>query len=92
MDKNRAGVNDIITNIVNEFGSHAFTKTHSRHISMQKCKEIGLKIETMEDDPNLQDAILTLHHITMRTLFDTPAGKIVENQNGRAYIQNIRGQ
>jgi hypothetical protein len=44
----------------------------------------------MEDDPNFQDAILTLHQISTRTLFDTPAGNIVENQHGSAYIQNIR--
>ena len=49
-----------------------------------------LTSSSMEDDPNFQDAILTLHHISMRTLFDTRAGKIVENQHGRAYIQNIR--
>jgi membrane-bound ClpP family serine protease len=75
-----------VTNIIKEFGDHALTKSHTRHIPLQKCKEMGLKIETMEDDQDLQEAILTLHHITMRTLTDTPAIKIVENHEGKAYI------
>ena len=87
VDKNqRQEVEQRINNIIKEFGDHALTKSHTRHIPLQKCKEMGLRIETMEDDQDLQEAILTLHHITMRTLTDTPAMKIVENHEGKAYI------
>ena len=86
---NQQVVNQTIDIILKEFGDHALTKSHARHISLQKCKDMGLRIETMEDIQNLQEAILTLHHITMRTLIDTPAVKIVENQEGKAYIQTI---
>lgn len=78
-----------ISNIVTELGSHALTKSHSRHISSQRCKDIGLKIEFMEDKQALQEAVLTLHHITMHTLADTPAIKIVENQNGKGFVLTI---
>lgn len=46
----------------------------------------------MEDNQDLREAILTLHHITMRTITDTPTVKIVENQQKKAYIQKIRLQ
>jgi ATP-dependent protease ClpP protease subunit len=81
-----------INNIIKEFGDHALTKSHARHIPMQKCKDMGLKVETMEDNQDLQEAILTLHHITMRTITDIPTVKIVENQQRKAYIQKIRLQ
>jgi hypothetical protein len=50
---------------------------------------IGLDIEMMEEDQHLQEEVLTLHHITMLTLTDTPAIKIIENQEGKAYIQSV---
>jgi membrane-bound ClpP family serine protease len=78
-----------VSSIVTELGSHALTKSHARHIPSLRCKEIGLKIEMMEEDQKLQEAILTLHHITMHTLADTPTIKIVENHNGKAFVQTI---
>jgi ClpP class serine protease len=78
-----------VDNIIKEFGDHAITKSHERHISLDKCKDTGLKIENMEDDQKLQESILSLHHITMRTLTDTPALKIVENHKGKAYILSM---
>ena len=58
--------------------------------SSARCKEIGLKIENMEDDQKLQDAILTLHHACVHTLMHTPAYKIIENQNGTAFIRTVQ--
>ena len=83
-------IDAMIDNIIKEFGDHTLTKSHSRHIPAQKCKEIGLKIEMMEDHQDLQEAILTLHHITMLTLTHTPSLKIVENQDGKASITVAR--
>jgi hypothetical protein len=81
-------VNAIIMDVLNEFG-HAQTLSHSRHITPDKCIDIDLKIEMLEDDPDLQEAVLTVHHITMLALTETTAVKIVENHDGKAYIQNI---
>ncbi|PKL69822.1 MAG: serine protease [Methanomicrobiales archaeon HGW-Methanomicrobiales-1] len=76
-----------ILSIIRELGDHALTKSHSRHISSAKCKEIGLNIEDMETDQVLQDAILSVHHACIHTLTSTPAFKIIENQNGQAFIR-----
>ena len=80
---------DKINRILVEFGDHALTKSHSRHISANRCREIGLEIEMLENENDLQEAVLTLHHITMMTLAATPAIKIIENHNGKAYIQTL---
>lgn len=79
-----------VEKIVKELGDHGVTKTHSRHLSVSKCIEIGLKIEKMEDNQKLQDAILSVHHATMLTLSDTPAVKIIENSEDKSFIQILR--
>ena len=40
----------------------------------------------MEDDQQLQDAILSVRHSVMITLQTTSASKIIENQNRKAFI------
>ncbi len=64
-----------ITAIMRELGDHATNLSHARHLSSTKCKEMGLKIEMLEDDQELQDAVLTVHHTLIHTLTATPACK-----------------
>lgn len=68
--------------ILKAFNNNDTTKVHSRHISKEKCKEVGLKIIDMEDDQHLQDMILSLHHCYMIYLEQTVVTKIVENNIG----------
>jgi ClpP class serine protease len=84
-DKNKK--KKIITNIMKELGDHSLNLSHSRHLSIEKSKSIGLIIEDLESDQVLQEKVLSVHHATMHTLAATLALKIVENQNGIAYIQ-----
>lgn len=73
--------------IMKELADHKVSKSHGRHIPMQKCIDIGLKIEKLEDDQTLQDLVLSVHHSCIHTLSETPSFKIIENQNGIAFIQ-----
>ena len=68
--------------ILKAFNNNATTKVHSRHISKEKCKSVGLNIIDMEDDQHLQDMILSLHHCYMIYLEQTIVTKIVENNIG----------
>ncbi|MBO4737691.1 MAG: ATP-dependent Clp protease proteolytic subunit, partial [Bacilli bacterium] len=68
--------------ILKAFNNNDTTKVHSRHISKEKCKEVGLTIIDMEDDQHLQDMILSLHHCYMIYLEQTVVTKIVENNIG----------
>lgn len=63
------------------------TKSHSRHIHIDKCEAFGLKIEHLEDDQELQEAVLAVHHCFMHSLSVSGAAKLVENQNGAAFIK-----
>ncbi len=79
-----------IDRIIKDFGSHALTLSHARHLSAKSCFDSGLTIQFMEDNQSLQDAILTVHHAFMLTFDGTPAVKVIENQNGNAYIQTLQ--
>ena len=43
----------------------------------------------IEDDNTLQDLILSIHHSSIHTLTQTNAFKIIENQDGKALIQQV---
>ena len=73
--------------IVKYLSAYLKRKTHGRHINLDECKSIGLKIVELEHDQTLQDLVLTVHHCYMHTLNHTPAFKIIENHNGAAYIK-----
>lgn len=67
-------------------------KVHNRHISLAKAEEIGLKVQPLEADQELQSAILTVHHAYILTLSVTTASKVIENHAGASYIQQIGPQ
>lgn len=75
--------------ILREFSDHKTNKSHARHISKDKCKEIGVSIIDMESDDDLQDLILTVHHSFMHTFSHSTVTKIVENHMGLAYIESL---
>ena len=81
---------EIADTIITELADHALTKSHARHISFDKCKEIGLEVVEMESDHALQSAILSVHHACIHTLSATVAYKLIENHNGVAFIQIIK--
>lgn len=76
-----------IARILKELGDHALTKSHARHLSMERCRDMGLRVSELEQDDELQDAVLSLHHACMLTFSATPAFKIIENQRGIAFIK-----
>lgn len=61
-------------------------KAHGRHIAPDTALSYGLEIKRLESDQNLQDAVLTVHHAIMLTLQSTPAYKLIESHEAKAYI------
>lgn len=63
--------------------------SHARHIPKDACKKAGLHIIDLEDNQDLQDAVLSLHHAYM-ILFDKfSVSKVVENQIGGCFVQQF---
>ena len=86
LESNRQSAEKKIDNIIRLLTDQNLTKSHARHIPTPTCKDYGLKIIEIEKDQDLQDTILSVHHASTLTIMNTPAVKIIENQNGQAYI------
>lgn len=80
----------LVASILRELSDHSVSLAHNRHLSAAKCKEIGLRIFDLESDQKLQERVLSVHHIYFHTLSSTPAFKIIENQNGMAFIMQAQ--
>ena len=83
-----ADVDDKVKTILEELGDHSVNLSHSRHLSSEKCKQIGLNVTDLEADSEIQDLVLSVHHSCIHTLSSTNAFKMIENQNGIAFIQS----
>ena len=86
MFKGEADCATTANQIVSYLSDHASTATHARHLSLSKCEEKKLKVIRLEDDPKLQDLVLTVHHAYMHTFSLSPAIKITENHLGVATV------
>ena len=85
-DKNIPADADVIRAIAAGLNEHDNSMNHARHFDTVLCKKFGLKIIDLEEDSNLQDAVLSVHHAYMITLGTSDAVKIIESQNDKAYI------
>ncbi|MBI4652320.1 ATP-dependent Clp protease proteolytic subunit [Candidatus Desantisbacteria bacterium] len=86
MFKGESNSDKIAKSIVQKLNDHDDTKTHDRHIHIDEAIKIGLKIKPLEENQNLQDTVLTIHHAFMHTFANSQAIKIIENHLGKAIV------
>ena len=75
--------------VAEKLTDYELLKTHDRHLPLETCQSFGLNIRVLENEPLLQDAVLSVHHACMHTFTGTPAFKIIENHTGKAFIKLI---
>lgn len=73
-----------IVEFLSDFDS---TRHHTRHININRCRDVGLKIIQMEDDDELQDLILTVHHCYIHAMDSGRVAKVVENDRNIAHVR-----
>lgn len=83
---------DDVKNILDKFNNNDNSKTHSRHISKDECKAVGLNVSDLEGNQALQDAVLSLHHCYMLMFDITQAVKMVENNIEGRYMITLRAK
>lgn len=69
-----------IKKVVKLFSSQDNTKAHDRHLSIDKCREYGLNVSSLEKDNVLQDYVLSIHHSCMELFEQSSPLKIFCNQ------------
>lgn len=85
-DDHSENARDTIEKIINELTNDVLS--HSRHYSLIKSKEIGLKVMALESDPELQDKVLSVHHSLMITFEKSSTCKAIINDKGAKWIFN----
>lgn len=68
--------------VVDKLNNHNDTKAHARHIDIDTARSYGLNVTALEEDNELQDIVLTIHHAYIETFNQAKFCKIVENHNG----------
>lgn len=82
--------NSKINRIIKVLNSSSNTLNHARHFDCEYAKKLGLKVEELENNQDLQDAVLSLHHALMITFSMNPnCLKIMVNNIGNPYILAI---
>lgn len=69
------------------FADYAQFQSHGRRVSIDDVRRLGLKVTALEDNSDLQDAVLSVHHCYSLTFSNTPAAKIIENHLGKAFVK-----
>lgn len=59
--------------------------SHAHHFSAEQCQRFGLKIKFLEEDQDLQEAVLSVHHAYMATFSRTATLKLIENHTGQRW-------
>jgi len=80
--------NDLVDFLI----SHDLHRAHGRHLHRGELSQRGLNITELETDPELQDAVLSVHHACMLTVGNSGAAKLIENHLGIAHVKVVGQQ
>src|SRR3974390_56918 len=80
--------NDLVDFLI----SHDLHRAHGRHLHRGELSQRGLNITELEMDPDLQDAVLSVHHACMLTVGNSGAAKLIENHMGIAHVKVVGQQ
>lgn len=89
MFSGRADAERMADAVVSMLCDHKKSAMHARHFSFDDLDELGLVVERLEDNDDVQDAVLTMHHAFMNTFAMSRAFKIIENSNGKRWVKQI---
>lgn len=82
-----------VKKIIKHLTEKKTTKNHGRHIGLEEAKSLfGKHIVELEADQEFQDLVLTVHHASAITLQATGCYKMIENHDGRAFMQVLQMQ
>lgn len=70
--------------------SHENFNSHGIHIPRDELRVHGLTVMNLEDNPAEQEVFLSIFHSLTHTMNGTGAVKIIENHQGRAYINQVQ--
>ncbi|SRR5216684_1093852 len=73
--------------VAKRLSDHSKFKSHNRFIDRQQAKALGLSIDDLEKDQDLQDAVLSVYHAVSLGFSATPLVKVIENHLGKTFLK-----
>ncbi|WKZ83573.1 MAG: serine protease [Acidimicrobiia bacterium] len=74
--------------IAEHFNDATQHKSHGRRIDRAEAASKGVVVEALEDDQDLQDAVLTVYHLATILMEHSPAAKLMWTHHDRQWIMN----
>ncbi len=68
------------------FGNAEEFLSHGRPVRREEAREHGVDVKDLEDDSELQDAVLSVHHAALISLGALPIAKLIENHKERTWV------
>ncbi len=62
---------------------------HGRRIDRNEARDLGIIVEDLEDNQNLQDAALSLYHLFTLIFETTAVAKVITSSTGKRWIKSI---
>lgn len=81
-----ASAEDSAEHVVAALMNYSGTSGHGEHYLIDKCRAIGLNVAALEDDQDLQEAVLSVHHSYMATFTRSQVVKLIENSEGKTWV------
>lgn len=78
-----------LTGIQDLFASHKKSKTHDRHISAIEARNSGLNVALIEASPDLQDAVMSVHHAAVNFMGTAGHARLITNVKGKGLFVPI---
>jgi hypothetical protein len=87
MFKDKKNGKELAAKAVRALTNYRGNRGHDRHLHIEDCLAMELNVQRIEEDPDFQDLVLTVHHCFMHSLMNTPTFKIIENHLGVAFAK-----
>ena len=68
------------------FGDAKEFLSHGRPVRREQAREHGIVVNDLEEDGELQDAVLSVHHAVLIGMANLPIAKLIENHRERLWI------
>lgn len=90
MKKNESDPKAAGKKIAKHFNDTKTHKSHGRRINREEARQNGVEVEELEQDPALQEAVLTAYHL-MTILFEqSVTAKLIWSDHDRTWMKNFQ--
>jgi len=81
------GQNEQAATVAGHFNDASSHKSHGRRIDRDEARSFGVKVEDLESNQELQEAVLTAYHLITIAFEKTPIVKLIFSSHNRSWMK-----